>query len=118
MDIIDNAEQSQSQVQSNLIRSIMLENFLNICSQVFQYRQQSKSMIANVLIRILPRLASLNYRVFSHQPYVDATMNFIFDRVSSRDIKERQLAFHALGLAIQVVFTVCAVQFAVVQCFI
>ena len=100
MDIIDNSEQSQSQVQSSLIRSIMLENFLNICSQVFQYRQQSKSMIANVLIRILPRLASLNYRVFSHQPYVDATMNFIFDRISSRDIKERQLAFHALGLMI------------------
>ena len=100
MDIIDNPEQSQSQVQSSLIRSIMLENFLNICNQVFQYRQQPKSMIANVLIRILPRLAALNYKLFSHQPYVDATMNFIFERINSRELKERQLAFHALGLMI------------------
>ncbi|CAM4856778.1 unnamed protein product [Rotaria socialis] len=100
MDIIDNPEQSQIQVQSSLIRSVMLENFVNICTQVFQYRQQPKQMIANVLIRILPRLASLNYSVFSHQPYVDATMNFIYERISSRELKERQLAFHALGLMI------------------
>jgi len=101
MDIIDNPDQSQVQVQSSLIRSIMLENFLNICNQVFQYRQQPpKSLIANVLIRILPRLASLNYKLFSHQPYVDATMNFIFERITSRELKERQLAFHALGLMI------------------
>ncbi|CAF4787308.1 unnamed protein product, partial [Rotaria sp. Silwood1] len=100
MDLIDNPEQSQIQVQSSFIRSIMLENFLNICNQVFQYRQQPKSMIANVLIRILPRLASLNYKLFSHQPYVDATMNFIFERINSRELKERQLAFHALGLMI------------------
>ena len=100
MDIIDNPEQSQIQVQSSLIRSIMLENFLNICNQVFQYRQQPKSMIANVLIRILPRLASLNYKQFFYQPYVDATMNFIFERINSKELKERQLAFHALGLMI------------------
>jgi FKBP12-rapamycin complex-associated protein len=100
MDIIDNPEQSQIQVQSSLIRSIMLDNFLNICNQVFQYRQQPKSMIANVLIRILPRLASLNYKLFSHQPYVDATMNFIIERLTSKELKERQLAFHALGLMI------------------
>ncbi|CAF1149527.1 unnamed protein product, partial [Adineta ricciae] len=100
MDIIDNPEQSQIQVQSSLMRSIMLENFLPICNQVFQYRQQPKSMIANVLIRILPRLASLNYKLFSHQPYVDATMTFIFERINSREFKERQLAFHALGLMI------------------
>ena len=100
MDIIDNPEQSQIQVQSSFIRSIMLDNFLDICNQVFQYRQQTKSLIANVLIRILPRLASLNYRLFSHQPYVDATMNFIFERVNSKELKERQLAFHALGLMI------------------
>jgi FKBP12-rapamycin complex-associated protein len=100
MDLIENPEQSQIQVQSSLIRSIMLENFLNICNQVFQYRQQTKSMIANVLIRILPRLASLNYKLFSHQPYVDATMNFIFERINSKELKERQLAFHALGLMI------------------
>lgn len=100
MDIIDNPEQSQIQVQSSLMRSIMLENFLPICNQVFQFRQQPKSMIANVLIRILPRLASLNYKLFSHQPYVDATMNFIFERINSRELKERQLAFHALGLMI------------------
>ncbi|UJR25716.1 hypothetical protein I4U23_007067 [Adineta vaga] len=100
MDLIDNPEQSQIQVQSSLMRSIMLENFLQICNQVFQYRQYPKSMIANVLIRILPRLASLNYKLFSHQPYVDATMNFIFERINSRELKERQLAFHALGLMI------------------
>jgi FKBP12-rapamycin complex-associated protein len=100
MDIIDNPEQSQIQVQSSLIRSVMLENFLNICNQVFLYRQQPKSMIANVLIRILPRLAALNYKQFSHQPYVDATMNFIFERINSKELKERQLAFHALGLMI------------------
>ena len=100
MDIIDNPEQAQIQVQSSLVRSIMLENFGNICNQVFQFRQQPKSMIANVLIRILPRLASLNYKLFSHQPYVDATMNFIFDRITSKELKERQLAFHALGLMI------------------
>ena len=57
-------------------------------------------MLANVLIRILPRLASLNYKLFSHQPYVDATMNFIFERINSKELKERQLAFHALGLMI------------------
>ncbi|CAF0732022.1 unnamed protein product [Adineta steineri] len=100
MDIIDNPEQSQIQVQSSLIRSIMLDNFVNICNQVFQYRQQPKSMIPNVLIRILPRLASLDYRWFSHQPYVDATMTFIYERINSHELKERQLAFHALGLMI------------------
>lgn len=99
MDIIDNPEQAQLQVQSYLIRSIMLENFSNICHHVFQFRQY-KSMIANVLIRILPRLASLNYKLFSQLPYVDATMNFIFDRIISKEFKERQLAFHALGLMI------------------
>lgn len=100
MELIDNTEQSQIQVQSSLIRSIMFENFVSICTQVFQYRQQSKPMIANVLIRILPRLASLNFSLFSHQPYVDATMNFIFERINSRELKERQLAFHALGLMV------------------
>lgn len=100
MDIIDNPENAQIPVQSPLIRAIMLENFLNICQHVFQYRMPSKPMIANVLIRILPRLASLHYKLFSHQPYVDATMTFIFDRITSRELKERQLAFHALGLMI------------------
>lgn len=100
MDVIDNAEQSQIQVQSSMIRSIMLDNFVNICNQVFQYRQQPKSMIANVLIRILPRLASLNYKIFSHGPYISATMSFIFDRITSHQSKERQLAFHALGLMV------------------
>jgi hypothetical protein len=100
MDIINNNEQSQIQLQSSVIRLIMLDNFVDICNQVLQYRQNQKSMIANVLIRILPRLASLDYKLFSHQPYLDATMNFIFDRMSSRELKERQLAFHALGLMI------------------
>ena len=100
MDIIDSSEQSQIQVQSSVIRSIMLDNFSNICSHVFPYRHQSKSMITNVLIRILPRLASLSYISFSHPPYIDATMTFIYERINSRELKERQLGFHALGLMI------------------
>ncbi|CAF3785120.1 unnamed protein product, partial [Rotaria sp. Silwood1] len=98
--IIMNSEKFQTPVQSSLIHFIMLENFLPICNQIFQYCQQPKSMISNVLIRILPRLASLNYRLFSYYSYIDATMNFIFECINSCEVKERQLGFHALGLMI------------------
>ncbi|CAF2888630.1 unnamed protein product [Rotaria sp. Silwood2] len=100
MALIDNSEKFQIPIQSSIICSIVLENFLHICKQVFQYCQHPKSMITKVLIHILPRLASLNYKLFSHHSYVDATMNFIFERIESRELKERQLAFHALGLMI------------------
>ncbi|UJR07918.1 hypothetical protein I4U23_012201 [Adineta vaga] len=101
INIMDNINQSSIQVQSSLMRSILLKNLHETCHQIFPYLHQLSFLIANVLIRILPRLASLDYEFFSQKSYIEPTMNFIFDEINSSELNQRQLAFHALGLMIR-----------------
>ncbi|CAF4010123.1 unnamed protein product, partial [Didymodactylos carnosus] len=100
LDFINNQDQQYTHVQSLLIRQLLLDKFRDICTSVFRHRSNTKPMIVNILLKLLPRLSSLDYKTFYTQGYLETTMRFLLDCIQLKDMKDRSLAYHAVGLMI------------------
>ncbi|CAF0930015.1 unnamed protein product, partial [Didymodactylos carnosus] len=100
LDFINNQDNQHTQVQSLLIRQLLLDNFKEICTFVFRHRTNTKPMIINILLKLLPRLSSLDFRTYHLQGYLETTMRFMLDCLQLKDMKDRSLVYHAIGLMI------------------
>lgn len=85
--------------ESMACKTIVSENYMDICKQVLEQRASRSSFIQQALFSLLPRLAAFNKELFCQtsggQSFLSLTMNFLLQSLRS---KERNEAFITIGL--------------------